>query len=972
MSISFVYPQYLWLLLLVPAVIALKLITPRSTSRIRYWGSMGIRVFVLLCLILALASIQLRIRSNLLTTVFVFDASDSLLPEAKERGIDFIRTSFQAMGVNDQAAIVVFGEDALVERLTTQEKFLTDLNSIPVTTRTNISDALQLAQALFPEEGARRIVLLSDGRENVGQALEQAEILAASRIEIAYHPLGEEPGEAEVYVEYLESPPEIRQGENIILRTSLNSTANVGATLRLFSDGVMVQSRELELSPGKTLVQFEVDLQALVNENTDLRKFHRFKVQVLPDTDFRLQNNEAYAFTIVHGPPAIMVVEGQPGDGQNLIDALEAAEMNVSTVSASEIPTLLPEMANYQAVILVNVPSKTIPVGVMDLLKVYVRDLGMGLIMVGGPDSFGAGGYLRSPIEEVLPVSMDIKNRQMQANLALVLAVDKSGSMGRCHCDNPDLNQTYSRAEIGQPKVDIAKEAIMRAAAALGDQDYLGVVAFDGSAHWAVRVTPLVDPSTLENAIGSITAEGSTNLETGVLAAYNALEGVQAQRKHIILLTDGWVRQGDLTELASEMQSKGITLSVIAAGEGSAEYLEALSGVGGGRFYPATNMLNVPDIFLQETIESVGEYIIEETFYPVPAVPSPILRGIEAANLPALQGYNGTSAKSTARQDLLTHRGDPLLATWQYGLGRSAAWTSDLRGQWAKDWLAWNDFSKFASQLVNWVLPAPKIEGLEATAAYQENEALIQLKAADQSGLPRNFLEVEAVIIDPTLKSQNLVLQQTGAGLYQVRTGISEPGTYLVRLGINQVDQSLGQITLGLVVPYSPEYRSTGTNLRLLESLANLTGGQQLSDPASSFAHNLPAAESLRSIWYPLLLIAALLFPLDVAFRRLNIRSRDLKKMAEAIRSRSGFNIPEGQSRSRIMQSLFLARDRARARQSIKQEPDPRITPDSDLAEVESDLINNRSPEADKARNADNDHLNRLREAKKRTQKHKK
>jgi len=257
MSISFVYPQYLWLLLLVPAVIALKLITPRSTSRFRYWGSMGIRVFLLLCLVLALASIQLRIRSNLLTTIFVFDASDSLLPDAKERGIDFIRSSFQAMGANDQAAIVVFGEDALVERLTTQEKFLADLNSIPVTTRTNISDALQLAQALFPEEGARRIVLLSDGRENVGQALEQAEILATNHIEIAYHPLGEEPGGVEVFVEYLESPPEIRQGENIVLSTSLNSTANVNATLRLFSDGVMVQTRELELSPGKTLVQLE-------------------------------------------------------------------------------------------------------------------------------------------------------------------------------------------------------------------------------------------------------------------------------------------------------------------------------------------------------------------------------------------------------------------------------------------------------------------------------------------------------------------------------------------------------------------------------------------------------------------------------------------------------------------------------------------------------------------------------------------
>jgi hypothetical protein len=408
---------------------------------------------------------------------------------------------------------VVFGEDALVERLTTQEKFLTDLNSIPVTTRTNISDALQLAQALFPEEGARRIVLLSDGRENVGQALEQAEILAASRIEIAFFPLGEEAGAAEVYVEYLESQPEIRQGEDVVLTTALNSTANVGATLRLFSDGVMVQTRELELSPGETLVQLEVDLQALDGDNTDLRKFHRFKVQVLPDSDFRLQNNEAYAFTIVHGPPAVLLVEGQPGDGQNLLEALKAAEMNVSAVSASGIPTSL-RIWLTTGFVLVNVPSKSIPVGVSDLLQVYVRDLGMGLIMVGGPDSFGAGGYLRSPLEEVLPVSMDIKNRQMQANLALVLAVDKSGSMGRCHCDNPDLNQTYTRSEVGQPKVDIAKEAVMRAASALGDQDYLGVVAFDGSAHWAVRVTPLVDPSALENAI-DLSLQRQHNLEQG-------------------------------------------------------------------------------------------------------------------------------------------------------------------------------------------------------------------------------------------------------------------------------------------------------------------------------------------------------------------------------------------------------------------------------------------------------------------------
>lgn len=963
MSISFVYPQFLWLLLLIPALVSLALLAPRSASRWRHWGSLGVRVFLFLCLVLALASIQLKSPSRLLTTVFVVDASDSLLPEAQERAVQFIRAALQSMGPDDQAAIVVFGEDALVERLNSPDRFLNDLNSIPITTRTNISDALQLAQALLPDTGSRRIVLLSDGRENLGQALEQAEILAARQIEISYFPLGEEPAGTEVYVDYLESPPDIRQGEDIVLSAAVHSTAPVNASLRLFSDGELIQTKEVNLASGSTHFQLQVEWREISRGNQDHKSFQRFKLQVLPAADFRLQNNEANAFTVVHGPPQVLIVEGQPGDGRNLADALGAAEMDVASIAASELPTTLAELANYQAIVLVNTPAKALPVGVMEMLQVYVRDLGMGLIMVGGPDSFGAGGYLRSPVEGILPVSMDIKNRQMQANLALVLAVDKSGSMGRCHCDNPDLNQTYTRAEVGQPKVDIAKEAIMRAASAMSEQDYLGVVAFDSSAHWALRVAPLVDSTMLENAISAISAEGSTSLETGVMAAYKALEGVPAQRKHIILLTDGWVRQGDLTSLAKEMQSQGITLSVIAAGEGSAEYLKALAAVGSGRFYPATNMLNVPDIFLQETMESVGEYIIEETFYPLAAVPSPLLQGINRQDFPPLLGYNGTSAKGSARLDLITPRGDPLLATWQYGLGRSAAWTSDLRGQWARDWLSWDGFSRFAAQLVDWVLPTPGIEGLEARAEYRQNEAVIELKAIDQAGSPLNFLKTEVTVIDPELRSTSLELHQIGAGQYQAKRAISKPGTYLLRLGVNQEDQSLGQITLGLVVPYSPEYRSTGIDQHLLGGLAQLTGGEQLAEPAASFAHNLPSAASSRSFWYPLLLITALLFPLDVAIRRLNINRHDLSHAVAMVKARFAAGEQKATARPRLMQSLFEARQRARLRHGFRSQEPPADRKIVDLPPTES---KDQQPAPTPSNTEDQDHLSRLREAKQR------
>ncbi len=960
MRLSFIYPQALWLLILVPLMVWLAVLGPRRPNPRRFWIGLSLRTLLIITVILALAGIQLQLQTDVLTTIFLLDASDSVPTEEQERGEALIRYAVQEMPKGDQAAVIVFGEDALVEHLASTDNTLTDFASIPVTSRTDIASALQLALALFPNEGAKRIILLSDGQENLGYALKQAELVAAHQIELRYVPLSGLPGEIEVLVSALETQTNLRQGQQFDLTVVVNSSAATQAALQVFADGQIFHNQEVSLREG--------DNRFLIPVTAQETGFHRYMAQIIPEADARLQNNQASAFTVVSGPPRVLIVEGAMGEASNFVRALESAEMQIETSLPAGMPGTLQELASYETIVLANVPANALPPGIMEALQVYVRDLGKGLIMTGGENSFGAGGYLRTPLEETMPVDMDVRNKELMANLALVLTIDKSGSMGRCHCDNPDLNQTYTRQEVGQPKVDIAKEAVMRAASALGNQDYLGVVAFDEQANWALEPTLLVDNYTIEQSIGSIMAEGQTNVGAGIQAAYEALQTIDAKRKHIILLTDGWTHSGDLTAMVQEMADNGVTLSVIAAGGGSAEYLEQLSETGGGRYYPAQDILSVPDIFLKETVQSVGEYIIEEPFYPLPNLPGPALQGLDTLTLPALFGYNGTTPKTAARLDLLTLRGDPLLATWQYGLGRSAVWTSDLKGQWAVDWITWDGFAKFSSQLVSWVLPAPQVEGLTPHITLENGQATLRLEALDENGQPLNFLNAQAVIIDPVLASKEVNLEQTGPGIYQGNFQASEAGSYLIRLGVNDQDhQSLGQQTLGMVVPYSPEYRSGGVDLAKLSELAQVTGGGELIDPTQAFIHDLQSASYAREIWQQLLLGVALLFPLDVAIRRLIFGKDDLQKarawLQERLRPLSR-TARTGQE-PKVLGNLFIARDRARRRtakpeidQSLESSPSPTIMSDA--------AANQPPPKIKPSAPGDQDTLSRLKKAKKR------
>ncbi|HEX9374414.1 MAG TPA: FixH family protein, partial [Roseiflexaceae bacterium] len=849
MRLSFVFPNTLWLLLLLVPLWALALAVPRRLSPARFWGSLLLRTVLIAVLVMALAGARLVRGVDDLTTVFLIDSSDSVSPSARGQAEAFVQEALKTMRQNDRAAVVVFGENALVERAPSDERTLGRLTSAPVAARTNIQDAIQLGLALLPADTEKRLVLLSDGGENSGHALEAARIATARGVPIDYVDLSAPSGGSEALIAGLDAPTNVRQGQQFELVATVESNIAQAARLRIFGDEKVLLEQNVQLQPGQNRFSLKVDAKG--------QGFQRYRAQIEPQNDVRAQNNQADAIVRVGGAAKVLLVEGQPGEGRVLKDALAAANVTAETTAPEAMPADLTGLGDYEAVVLINVPARALPVKLVANLPAYVRELGKGLIMIGGDRSYGVGGYSHTPIEEALPVYMDVRDRQERPDLALIFIIDKSGSMNACHCSGPN-RQTAQPRQGGTPKIDIAKDAVIQASAVLGKRDTIGIVAFDQGAHWALPATRGPTPDTVQSAVSPLLPEGQTNVRAGLQAAEEALNNTNAKIKHAILLTDGWSRGGDNLDIAQRMHDEGITLSVIAAGSGSADYLKRIAETGGGRYYPAQDMEEVPQIFVQETITAVGNYLIEEPFTPKYAASSPILEGLDKG-LPPLYGYNGTTVKETAATVLSGVDDAPVLAQWQYGLGRAVAWTSDAKGKWAKDWVRWPEFPRFAAQLVQWVVPNATTGGLNTTIRSEGAQTVIDVKAQDASGKPQEGLQMRAGLVGAGGFSQAVTLSQVAPGEYRASIASPIQGTYLVQIAGAQDGQVVTQETAGMVVPYSSEYRQGQSNPALLDALARASGGARITRPAEGFAHTLRDVSRAQEIALPLLLLALLL-----------------------------------------------------------------------------------------------------------------
>ncbi|MEN6328119.1 MAG: VWA domain-containing protein [Syntrophomonas sp.] len=864
MAISFYHPLLLLLLPLLFYPVYLWRRDSRQLPRFRRNLILGLRIALLTSLVLALAGLQFRFTVDRQSVVFVVDLSASC-EKSRDAAETFIHNALKQKQLDDQAGIVVFGENARIDQSLTSSNILTRIESLIGRDHSNLSEGLKLADAMMPSNSRQRIVLLSDGRENDGEALQEVKSLAAKNIRVDVLPLINQEG-PDVSIGSLEVPQKLFAGEKFPVKVRLKSNVAASVKLRLYRDQSLIKEENVQVRRGDNLLVYSSQL----NQSG----FFTFKAGIEAGKDTIAENNEACAFAQVEGIPRILLVEGSPGEARAIGSAIDSLGLQRETVSPDGLPRTLAGLKSYGTIIMCNVAAERLAPEVMENIHAAVRDLGIGFIMVGGEDSFGPGGYFKTPIEKALPVYMDLRGKKEIPSLGLILVIDKSGSMGG--------------GSGGNGKIELAKEAAIQATEVLGPLDSIGVIAFDDAAQWVVKFQKLNDLAAIQDDIGTIRADGGTSIFPSLNLAYAALKDAKTKYKHIILLTDGQsATSGDYYFLARRMAKAGISMSTVAVGEGADQLLlQDLATWGQGRYYFSEDAYSIPRIFTKETMKAIKSYLVEESFYPLLGTHSSVLEGIN--QLPALDGYVATTPKKTASVVLSSPRRDPVLAHWQYGLGRSIAFTTDAGGRWSGSWVGWSDYNRFWGNMLSWTLPRAADNGLQLQSRLESNQGLISLESNEFSVSRLS----QAVIVDPELHRQEIKLEAVAPGRYEGAFTARLPGVYF--MNVSQKDAGGGMRTAsgGLAISYSPEYHYAGTDYGYLQQLAKAGEGSILSEPKEAFIDNLHPVKAVYDLWPWLLIIAVLLLPLDIAARRLNILPADLK--AGWIKLRGGFRAGTG------------------------------------------------------------------------------
>lgn len=851
---QFLEPGYLWLL--PPLLLGVWWGGRRmlGMGRARKRLVLALRMVLVLLLVLTLAGPQAVQPNKGTCVVFAVDMSDSISGRGRAASKEFLRQSVQYLGREDQIAIVAFGRDALVDMTPTSIRTLPPIYSKPDPSGTNIAAALRLASALFPDGKHRRIVLLTDGNETEGSALESAMVASTEGIEIDVVSLASAQPEKEALVLEVQSPNTVKIGEPFQMRVVIESRTHAEGVLHIDCDGVPVTRVRVTLTPGKNVV--------VVPIRTEREGFYRYRVllEASPDTDVR--NNQGRAFVKVQGKPKVLLAEGGSQDRTRALErALRANNLDVVLANELTFPARASEVQAYDAVILNDFPATALTPQQMLMLQSAVRDTGIGFAMIGGQNSFLSGGYYETPIAEMLPVDLDVRQRKIFPPATVVIIVDISGSM--------------AMEEAGIPKIQLAAKAAVESLKLLRPQDRFGVIVSGTGVDW---LTPIQSATNKEGTIARVmqmtAGGGGIYVRPSLEFAMRALATETTTVRHVILLADGddCDEQDGCFQIGETMRRMGITMSVVSLGRGKdVEFLKQLARVSGGNFYLTERARNLPRLFTADVSLMTRSAIEEGAFIPKVAMNDEILQGIAWHTTPPLLAYNLTSDRPLARTLMRTHKDDPLLAIWQYGLGTALAFTSDAKPRWAQAWVGWSEFAPFWTQLTRAILRKSSRQDYQLTVRPEGGQAIVELQAFTPQGEPINFLQPEMRVSTPTGENLTLTLQQAAPGRYQGRFPLREIGDYLLTLVEREPDGTMRTLTSGFAVPYPSEYRFTRANLPLLTRIAELTGGKVNPQPTELFRAPKRRGSSVRDLWQSFLWLALLLLLTDITLRRVVI-----------------------------------------------------------------------------------------------------
>ena len=916
-------PWYLLLALFLPVLWIVSWRNLSGLGPVRRWFALGIRTIIFLLLIGALAEAYLPRTSDRLTVVYLLDQSESIPPLARKVMLDYCRTAVekhQDRRAGDRVAVIVFGRHPAVEVAPTEGPLVLPerIETLIDAEFSDLEAAMNMAKALFPEDSAKRIVLVSDGSENLGDSRRAARGMAAAGIgiDVVAVPVV---SRSDVSVDKISLPTDVRRGQPFEPRVVLTNntkprpgqSGEVTGTLRIVRRTAeteeVIKEKKITLPPGKTVESTDVPEKL---NNPDFYNYEARFVSDDPTGDTIEKNNRATAYTQVQGQGKVLVIEDAQSKGQfdHLVDILRQENLVVTRQSTDQLFTSLAMLQPYDTVVLANVPRAgggEEAAGVtsfsdeqISMLARNTQQLGAGLVMLGGPNSFGAGGWTNTEVEKALPVDMQIKNSKITPIGALVLVIDRSGSM------------------CGEP-LEICKQAAIASIKMLGPQDYVGVIVFDDQPQWVVKLGQNSNPADSIRRVAKVECGGGTDMLPAMREAYSKLQNIQTSVKHVIVLTDGNTPQGDHIEMARQARNAKppntvITTSSVAAG-GAADraLLSSIAREGGGKFYAVSNLKTIPRIFMKEARRLATPLIYENQANPfavrIDGSLHELTQGISPP--PPITGFVQTTVKENPLVEVSmqsTKPADPkhrtILASWTYGLGRTVALTTDAGEsdqRWAASWKQWPDYRKFFSRMIRWSMrPIDETGRFMFASDVEDGRIKVVVSAWDVEDRFLNDLPMSGTVVGPDLKERTMTFQQTAPGRYVGEIPALDSGDYMVSIHTGK-----GRTTLrtGVSVPYSAEFRDKETNFTLLGDLARFEaaggGAGQLVDnlavaaaaevpQVNSFRHDLPKAKSAQQIWPLLAFLCGCLFLCDVGVRRVQISMAWMTPMLATVRDR--------------------------------------------------------------------------------------
>jgi hypothetical protein len=924
LPIQFDRPGWLLLLLLIIPVVSLAWggLT-RTGSKNRTIASTVTRCFIVVLLAVAVARPVWEKTGKGVSVITVLDRSQSVPKSLQEETVSTLQewTSPEKRGDNNKLAVISVGRDAVIGSMPSTLSIFEPAANDPVVNATNLEKGVQLALALLPKDTASRILVISDGNETDGLVLSVANLAKANGVPIDVLPLHYE-HDREVMVEKVVAPSQTRIGQSIPIRVILRSVAPATGTLHLIQNGNEIDLTQdeagnglpLSLKSGVNAVVFDIPIQT--------GGAHQFETMWVPShesdgADTMSMNNTGLAVSFVAQSGKVLLVTNNEVASSHLESVLTSSGLQIETVTPENIPRSSIGFSGLDAVILADIPRWEIDDLQEQNLYSFVHDVGGGLIMTGGPSSFGAGGWIGSKLELAMPLNCEPPQSRQLPRGALALIMHS--------CEMPQGN--YWGQKMANAAID-----------SLSELDYVGIIEYDwnggdftlNNSGWTLPLSLAGDKVAAHDAVNSLVFGDMQDFESPMQLAFNGLIELDAAQRHVIIITDG-DPAGPSQELLEAYRSYEITVStVMVGGHGSSvdrRKMEGIATVTGGRFYMVNDPNQLPNIFIKEAQLNSRSLLQEGNSWPVAmreSISGPVS---EIGSVPEVDGYVVTGEKGGFAQTPwfipVSDGVDPLLSWWHYGLGKSVAFTSDLGERWSTKWPSWSNFPEFWESVIRWAMRGSSPPNMMVTSRVEGERGIVELEAVDDDAEFLNFMNSKAVVINPEGEAIALELQQTGPGRYHGEFEAKESGAWLVNIAFQDANGDLtGRIPTAVTVPYAKEYASTTSNAALLHELAQRTGGRVLSfediDIVDLFDEtdlNLP--KSPQPIWDLLAILAAFVFIFDVAIRRLWIDKKSLQSMLEPVASVSSSSVD---ALRKVHKPVSKSKDKSLAQNVLEKE----------------------------------------------------